>query len=215
MVWAIVLSFIAAYLLGSLNTSVIVGKIKGVDIRKKGSGNAGMTNTLRVIGKKAAALVFVFDFVKTILALVVSIFIARAFDLANQDLLKYCQYIAAFGAVLGHNFPIYFGFKGGKGIVSSIAVILFLDYRIGIIIAVVCISIMIITKYVSLGSVVGAILYPIFVIAFNTDFSDVCTRYYILMAVAISLLALYRHRANIQRLLKGTESKVGQKKQEQ
>ena len=214
MVYAIILSFIAAYLLGSLNTSVIVGKIKGVDIRKKGSGNAGMTNTLRVIGKKAAALVFVFDFLKTIVALVCAMIIAKLFDKSNADLLAYCKYIAGFGAVLGHNFPIYFGFKGGKGIVSSIAVISFLDWRIGLIIAVVCISIMVITKYVSLGSVVGAILYPIFVIAFNTDLKDVTVRYYLTMSVVISLLALYRHRANIKRLLTGTESKLGQKKAE-
>lgn len=213
MVYAIIVSFVAAYLLGSLNASVIIGKFKGIDIRTKGSGNAGMTNTLRVIGKKAAAIVFIFDFLKTIAALVLSCFIAKIFDKANTDLLEYCKYIAAFGAVIGHNFPLYFGFKGGKGIVSSIAVILFLDYRIGIIIAVVCISIMVITKYVSLGSVVGAIIYPIFVIAFNTDFDSKTVPYYIVMSVAISLLALYRHRSNIKRLLTGTESKLGQKKQ--
>lgn len=212
MVYAIILSFVISYLLGSLNTSVIVGKFAGVDVRTKGSGNAGMTNTLRVIGKKAAALVFVFDFLKTIAALFVSGVIAKVFDSQNAELLEYCKYIGAFGAVLGHNFPIYFGFKGGKGIVSSIAVILYLDYRIGIIIAVVCIAIMIITKYVSLGSVVGAILYPIFVIAFNTDFESKTVPYYIAMSVVISLLALYRHRANIKRLLSGTESKIGQKK---
>lgn len=212
MVYAIILSFVISYLLGSLNTSVIVGKFAGVDVRTKGSGNAGMTNTLRVIGKKAAVLVFVFDFLKTIAALFVSGVIAKVFDNQNTELLEYCKYIGAFGAVLGHNFPIYFGFKGGKGIVSSIAVILYLDYRIGIIIAVVCVAIMIITKYVSLGSVVGAILYPIFVIAFNTDFESKTVPYYIAMSVVISLLALYRHRANIKRLLTGTESKIGQKK---
>lgn len=213
MIYAIIISFVVAYLLGSINTSVIVGKIKGVDIRKKGSGNAGMTNTLRVIGKTAAVYVFIFDFLKAIIALVASIFIAKAFVSEGGDALEYCKYVAGFGAVLGHNFPIYFGFKGGKGIVSSIAVIIFLDWRIGIIIAAVSILIMAITKYVSLGSVVGAILYPIFVIAFNTDFDVVTVPYYIAMSVVISLLALYRHRANISRLLNGTESKLGQKKE--
>lgn len=213
MTYALIISFIVAYLLGSINTSVIVGKLKGVDIRKKGSGNAGMTNTLRVIGKTAAAFVFIFDFLKTIIALFASVIIAKIFVPGGGDIVEYCKYIAAFGAVVGHNFPIYFGFKGGKGIVSSIAAIIFLDWRIGLIIAVVCILIMIITKYVSLGSVVGAILYPIFVIAFNTDFSVPTVPYYIAMSVVISLLALYRHRANISRLLKGTESKVGQKKE--
>ncbi|MBE7028314.1 MAG: glycerol-3-phosphate 1-O-acyltransferase PlsY [Ruminococcaceae bacterium] len=212
MALGVLLSFIFAYLLGSINTSVIIGKLKGIDIRKKGSGNAGMTNTLRVVGKRAAALVLLFDFLKTIAALILAIYISKIFVPENKDASQYMQYIAGFGAVLGHNFPIYFGFRGGKGIVCSIAVILFLDWRIGVIIATVCIFIMIITKYVSLGSVVGAIIYPIFVIAFNPDFSQMTVRFYIAMSVVISLLALYRHRANISRLLKGTESKLGQKK---
>ena len=212
MILAVILSFVVAYLLGSVNTSVIIGKLKGIDIRKKGSGNAGMTNTLRVVGKKAAVLVFIFDFLKTIIALILSIVVAKVVIPESKDAVLYMQYVAGFGAVLGHNFPIYFGFKGGKGIVCSIAVILFLDWRIGLIIATVCILIMIITKYVSLGSVVGAIIYPIFVIAFNPDFSQMTVRYYIAMSIVISLLALYRHRANISRLLKGTESKIGQKK---
>ncbi|MBE7040234.1 MAG: glycerol-3-phosphate 1-O-acyltransferase PlsY [Ruminococcaceae bacterium] len=212
MALSVLLSFVLAYLLGSINTSVIIGKLKGIDIRKKGSGNAGMTNTLRVVGKGAAALVFLFDFLKTIIALLLAIYISKIFVPDNKDASLYMQYVAGFGAVLGHNFPIYFGFKGGKGIVCSIAVILFLDWRIGIIIATVCILIMIITKYVSLGSVVGAIIYPIFVIAFNPDFSQVTVRLYIAMSVVISLLALYRHRTNISRLLKGTESKLGHKK---
>lgn len=212
MALGVILSFVLAYLLGSINTSVIIGKLKGIDIRKKGSGNAGMTNTLRVVGKSAAVLVFIFDFLKTIVALVLAIFIGKAIASENRDAVEYMKYVAGFGVVLGHNFPIYFGFKGGKGIVCSIAVILFLDWRIGIIIATVCILIMVITKYVSLGSVVGAIIYPIFVIAFNPDFSIMTVRYYIAMSVVISLLALYRHRANISRLLKGTELRFGQKK---
>jgi len=208
---AIIISFVVAYLLGSINTSVIVGKLKGVDIRKKGSGNAGMTNTLRVIGKGAAVFVFLFDFLKAIIGLIASGFIAKAFVPEGGDVVEYCKYVAALGAVLGHNFPLYFGFKGGKGIVTSIAAIFYLDWRIGIIMATFCILIMIITKYVSLGSVVGAIIYPIFVIAFNTDFSIPTVPYYLAMSVAFSFLALYRHRANISRLLKGTESKLGQK----
>ena len=213
MILGIILSFVLAYLLGSVNTSVIVGKSKGIDIRKKGSGNAGMTNTLRVVGKGAAVLVFVFDFLKTIIALLLAVFIGKMLVPESKEAATYMKYVAGFGAVLGHNFPIYFGFKGGKGIVCSIAVILFLDWRIGAIIATVCILIMIITKYVSLGSVIGAIIYPIFVIAFNPDFSQKTVPYYLAMSVVISLLALYRHRANISRLLKGTESKLGQKKE--
>ena len=120
--------------------------------------------------------------------------------------------MAGLGAVLGHNFPIYFGFHGGKGIVSSLAVILYLDYRIGIIIAVVSIIIMAITKYVSLGSVVGAILYPIFVVAFNTNLKNETVPYYIALSITVSLLAIYQHRANIKRLLTGTESKLSEKK---
>lgn len=202
---------IGGYLLGSVNTSVIVGKCLGVDIRKKGSGNAGATNTLRTLGKKAAIVVLFGDIAKTIIAILLAMLIAHVIFPADREISLYCRYLAGLGAVLGHNFPIYFGFRGGKGILASISCILMLDWRIGLILVVIGILIMVVTRYVSLGSVSGAILYPLFVIAFNMNNKEPHIPYYIALSVVIALLALYQHRSNLSRLLKGTESKLGSK----
>lgn len=214
MIYAIILALVVGYLFGSINTSIIAGKIKGIDIRNVGSGNAGATNTLRAMGKGAAAMVFLGDLLKTFIAMSAACVFAQLFAPNNEEVLKYCEYAAGIGAVIGHNFPLYFKFKGGKGIVSSLGVILFLDWRIGLILLAVSLLIMAATRYVSLGSLVGAVLYPVFVIAFNTDFKEKTLPFYILLSVAIALLALYRHRANIKRLLSGTESKLGEKKKQ-
>ena len=145
---------IAAYLLGSINTSIIVSKIMiGDDIRNHGSGNAGATNTLRTVGKKGAVLVVVGDILKTIIAIYIGKFILN-FD-------QNAVFIAGMGTVLGHNFPLYFKFKGGKGIVVSTTAMFFADPVIGLIVFVVAISIMAISKYVSLGSVLAALTFAI------------------------------------------------------
>lgn len=214
MLYALIISAIVGYLCGSINTSIIVGKIKGVDIRKSGSGNAGATNALRVLGKGAAAIVFLFDLLKAFVGIGASFLVVKCFgnSIQNEYAIEYCKYIASLGVILGHNFPLYFGFKGGKGIVSSLAVILFLDWRIGIIIAIASVLVIVFSKYVSLGSMTGAVLYPILVIAFNIKNSEPTVPYYIALSFVMSLLALYRHKANIKRLISGTESKLGQKK---
>ena len=151
--------FVISYLLGSVNTSIIVGKLKsGEDIRKFGSGNAGATNALRTFGKKAAIFVVVGDVLKA----VISILVAKL--ILNEEL---SVYIASIGVILGHNFPILFGFKGGKGIVVSAVSALFADWRVGVVIIVVALLIMIITKYVSLGSIIGACLIVVFGLIFR------------------------------------------------
>ena len=114
--------------------------------------------------------------------------------------------------MLGHNFPVYFGFRGGKGVLASITCIMMLDWRIGIILTVISIAIMAVTRYVSLGSMVGAILYPLFVIALNMNSKEPHVPYYIALSLVIAALAIYQHRSNLSRLLKGTESKLGTKK---
>lgn len=202
------------YLLGSINTSVIVGKCMGVDIRTKGSGNAGATNTLRTLGKKAAVIVLLGDVLKSVLSVVLAAVFAKMLFPSDLNTLYYCQYLAGLGAILGHNFPVYFGFRGGKGVLSSIAVILILDFRIGLMLVVISILIMAVTRYVSLGSVIGAILYPLFVIALNMNNKEPYVPYYIALSIIIAGLAIYQHRANLQRLMSGTESKldVGKKK---
>ena len=202
---------IGGYLLGSINTSVIVGKFFGVDIRKKGSGNAGATNTLRTLGKKAAAVVLLGDVAKAVIAILLAMLAARLIFPGEYDISLYCRYLAGLGAVLGHNFPLYFGFRGGKGILASISCITMLDWRIGLILIIICILIMAVTRYVSLGSISGAILYPLFVVAFNMNNKEPYVPYYIALSIAIALLALYQHRSNLGRLMKGTESKLGSK----
>lgn len=208
------------YLLGSVNGSIIVGRCMGIDIRSQGSKNAGATNALRVLGKKAAALVFLFDFFKAVLAVLLARFAAGwmlSLGVLQEnnaaDFSLYGQYLAGLGAVLGHNFPLYFHFKGGKGILASWGVIMILDYRIAIALVIVFILVVWATRYVSLASITSAILYPLFVIAFNAGDLQPRTAYYIALSLIISILAVYRHRANIARLTSGTESKLGAKKE--
>lgn len=191
-----VIIFIVAYLLGSINTSIIVSKVMiGDDIRHHGSGNAGATNTLRTVGKKGAALVVLGDVLKSVIAILV------AKMLTNNS--ATAVYIAGIGAVLGHNFPLYFKFKGGKGIIVSMVVILFADPILGLITAVAAILIIAISKYVSLGSISGAVLFVILALIFrhsNTDF--------VVFSFMLAILAIYMHKANITRLISGQENKL-------
>ena len=201
----IVICAVIAYLIGSLNTSILVSKFIGKDVRKEGSGNAGATNTLRVFGKGAAAIVVLGDALKGVIAILIARLIVGMFTAANVIILPVC--VAAFCVVLGHNFPIYFGFKGGKGIMTSAAVIFMLDWRIGLIVFVCAIAIMAITRYVSLGSCIACVIFPISVILMHSG-----DLYFIVLSLAMGALALFMHRANIVRLIKGTESKLNFKK---
>lgn len=194
-----VISALIGYLLGSINTSIILSRLKGEDIRTKGSGNAGATNTLRVFGKSAAALVLLFDFLKGIAAVLIIRFVF-------QNTL--CEYLAAGFVILGHNFPVYFGFKGGKGVLTSLSVILIFCWWQGLAVLVSAVSVMAITRYVSLGSMVGAVVHVI-ICLFRGDIG------YTIFSVIIASLLIIRHRSNIVRLVKGTESKLGEKKNEQ
>lgn len=187
--------FLTAYLLGSINTSIIFGKVKaGKDIRKFGSGNAGATNTLRTFGKSAALFVVIGDVIKTVIALLIARFILKSDD---------SVYLASIGVILGHNFPLYFGFKGGKGIVVSATACLFTDYRIGLAVIIISVLIMIITKYVSLGSIFGAVLMPVAGLIIRGY--DV---HYLFFSLIVGGLAVFMHRKNIIRLVNGTENKL-------
>lgn len=194
--------FIIAYLLGSVNTSIIVGKIKaGEDIRTHGSGNAGATNALRTYGKGAAALVLLGDAAKAIAAILISKLIL------NEET---AVYAAGIGVVLGHNFPVFFGFHGGKGVVVSAVSLLFADWRIGLLVIAVAILVMAIWKIVSLGSMTGAVCAVIFgFILRGLDLN------YIIFSVIISGLAIFMHRKNIARLISGTENKLSFSKKEE
>lgn len=190
----------AAYLAGSLNSAIIVGKIMGLgDIREKGSHNAGTTNMLRIGGKKAAAFTFSGDILKGIIVVI-------AAKMFREQLGEIAFYLSCFAVVLGHNFPIYFGFKGGKGIATSAAVMIILDFPIGISVVIISLAIMAVSKYVSLGSIAGTVLYPVAVIIFKNNAE------YVVFAFLMGILALIRHRTNIVRLINGTENKLSIRK---
>ncbi len=193
-----------AYLIGSISSAILIGKVVGGDdIRSHGSGNAGATNTLRTYGKKAAIFVLVLDCLKAVIAILLGILIA---DLAGLEP-RYGAYSAGVGAALGHNFPIYFHFRGGKGVLVSAVYMLFADWRIGLVVLILSLVLMAVTRYVSLGSVLGAAAF--FVISLFVHWGDVV---YLLFAFVMAGTLIVMHHTNIGRLLAGTESKLGQKK---
>lgn len=201
MIYLILLCGALAYLLGSINTSIIVSACLGTDVRKSGSGNAGATNTLRTLGKLPAVIVVLGDIAKGILAILLSRLLLWIFPAPISSRLP--EYAAALCVVLGHNFPIYFGFKGGKGILTSLAVVLMLDWRIGLIVLAVSVIIIASTRFVSLGSCIGAIVFPICVLLFHMG-----DWYLIVLSLIMAALALFMHRQNIRRLMQGTEPQI-------
>ena len=197
--FAVILSALVAYLLGSINTSILVSKFMGgSDIRNFGSGNAGATNTLRVMGKKAALLVVIGDALKGVLAIVAARLLADVFEASVL-----CEYVAALFVVAGHVFPLYFGFRGGKGIMTSIAVVFTLDPAIGAILVSVFVAVLICSNYVSLSSVVASVCFPLCVLWLHNG--DVA---FLTSSVILAVLTVVKHRTNISRLIKGTESKL-------
>ena len=199
-----------AYFLGSISFSILIAKMFGVtDIRKHGSGNAGSTNVLRVAGKKAAALTFICDFLKGVVPVVAAHFICPEYNF--QFVL-----ISAFMSIIGHIFPAYFNFKGGKGVATSFGAVIamsVLTNKLWIPLALfgVWLIVVIITRYVSLGSVIVFALYPVLVGFFFANMSPVYYFSYLFFAVLVGALGIFMHRKNIKRLLRGRESKIGQK----
>lgn len=209
MIYSLIISAIISYFLGSINTAIIVSKILGqTDIRQKGSGNAGATNTLRVFGAKAAIMVVIGDALKGIFAVLLSRFVAQVlFDMENYTC---CMYVASVAVVLGHVFPLYFGFKGGKGIMTSISVIFVLDWKIGLILLFVFAIFVALFNYVSLASCVCALCYPFVVLWLHKG-----EKFFLVSALVIATIAIIKHSTNIQRLLNGTESKLFNSKSKQ
>lgn len=209
-VWALLLSVLEGYLFGSINSSIVVSKLKRNDIRKHGSGNAGATNTLRVMGKAAAAAVVIGDALKAVITYFVAFGIAKAFGL-DAEMTMYCKYLAALFTVLGHNFPVFFGFRGGKGILTSTTVIFLFDWRIGLMVLLLGVAVIALTRYVSVGSMLGCVLYPMFVYAFNSGETLLYKKLHLVLALILGVLGVLRHRTNIQKLLAGKESRIGEK----
>lgn len=203
-----ILAALTGYLLGSLNFAIIVSRLLDHDdIRNYGSGNAGMTNILRVYGKKQAALVLLGDFGKGILA----VFIARVlFRYAGITVMD-GAYVGALAVLLGHLFPVFFGFRGGKGILTSAGIMLLVNPVVFLILVPVIVVFMLVTRIVSLGSVTAAVLYPILTYVVLTQQGRPALLD-TLFAALMAVLVIYMHRSNIKRLLNGTESRFAPKK---
>jgi glycerol-3-phosphate acyltransferase PlsY len=197
---------------GLIQTGYIYGKIKHVDIRQLGSGNAGTTNALRTLGFKAGLITFLGDCLKAVLAAFIT---RKLFESSHADIMPLLVMYAGLGTVLGHNFPFYLGFKGGKGIAATAGMVLAFNGPMAIIGFFTFIITVAITRYVSLGSLllITGFLIEVFVLGSRGTFHLAGPFLYELYVVsfALTVLAFYRHRANIVRLIKGTERKLGQK----
>ena len=157
-----------AYAIGSINFSVIISrKMAGFDVREKGSGNAGTTNMLRSVGKKAALFTLICDILKGVIAILIAFIAGKIAQDVDRVLLVQ---IAGILVVFGHTFPIFFEFKGGKGIATSLGVLMMINWQIGLICLVFALVIMAFTKMVSMGSVGAAILFPVLTLFINTNF---------------------------------------------
>ncbi|WP_099467672.1 glycerol-3-phosphate 1-O-acyltransferase PlsY [Konateibacter massiliensis] len=200
------------YVCGLFQTGYIYGKIKHVDIRQMGSGNAGTTNALRTLGFKAGLITFLGDCLKAVLAAFV---VRKLFGSSNQDITPLLVMYAGLGTVLGHNFPFYLGFKGGKGIAATAGMILSFNGPMAIIGFFTFVITVAVTRYVSLGSLLlmAGFLIELFIFGSMGNFGLAQPYLYELYAVGIVLtaLAFYRHRQNIVRLANKTERKLGQK----
>lgn len=228
--WMILLSAVIAYLLGSINTAVLVTRIvtKGKsDIRQMGSGNAGFTNVLRCVGKVPAIVTIVCDALKCVVAVLIGGFI---FSFATQilgsqdaifssELINCGKYIAGVFCILGHSYPIYFHFKGGKGVVTAAALIATEDWRVFLLIIAAFLIVFFCTKIISISSITAAVLYAPFTFLMTFVFDYLNGGYslaYVIMSTVASLIigvfVIVKHKENIGRLMRGEEKKITDKK---
>lgn len=211
-----VISAVISYLLGSCNSSIIVVRLlKHEDIREVGSKNAGLTNTLRCYGKFPALLTLLGDLGKGIVSVLLSILVFRIAVGEGSFNSQTVGYISGIFAILGHIFPIYYGFRGGKGVLVSSSILLVIDPLTFAIIIPFFAVVLFISKYVSVASIASAVFYPIltFLLHYFAEGEplEVCLTHTALVAVT-SILLIYMHRTNIQRLKNGTENKFFKKK---
>ena len=208
---------IIAYLIGSVNFSVLISKkVAGFDLREKGSGNAGTTNMLRTVGKGAAAVTLILDILKGVVAIWVAIGFGNLvvwlskLPIDNSVLVQ----VAGIFVIIGHTYPIYFGFKGGKGVATALGILLTTNYQIGLICLVFAIVLIALTQMVSVGSLAAAILYPVLTIFLSNE-KFIVPGNYLVYSILIALIIIYNHRSNVKRLLNGTENKISFKKKEE
>lgn len=187
-----ILFCVLAYLLGSINSSIIICKLKNVDIKKVGSGNAGATNTVRALGKKYGVIVFLFDFIKGVIPCV----IARIFGCGET------VSVVGLCAVLGHIYPLYFGFKGGKGVSTFFGVLASVNILVALILGVLVLILIKTIKIVSLSVLITFVILPFTMFILN----NYETKTNAFVSIVYTLLVFYTHRENIKRLLNGTEN---------
>ena len=207
---AYIIVAVIAYLIGSINFSVLISKkMAGFDVREKGSGNAGTTNMLRSVGKKAAVITLFCDILKGVVSIVIAIIVGNIAKNLDRELLLQ---IAGIAVVLGHTFPIFFGFKGGKGVATSLGVLLMSNWQVGLICLVFAVVLMALTRMVSLGSCAAAVLFPVLTLFINQHYTVLTDgksgRVYFVYSVILAIIVLYNHRSNIKRILSGTENKL-------
>lgn len=197
---------ILAYFVGSINFALIISKlVYHDDIRKHGSHNAGTTNMKRTFGMKAAVLTLIGDLLKGVVVVLIPLFLIS----------KSAAYLAGFCCVLGHCFPAYFKFRGGKGVATAFAIITALDPLVGLLLLVIFVLIVLGTKYISVGSIMGALLFPVLLDRLTRFLSNDETPPTALMSVCallMTILIILMHHANIKRLMEGTENKFSLKK---
>ena len=206
LLWLFILSMvliaIAGYLLGSINTAIIISKKKfGKDIRESGSGNAGTTNMMRTYGKLAGIATFAGDILKAVVSVYFGMFLCGTMG----------AYIGGFTCILGHMFPVYYHFKGGKGVAVAAVMILITEPSVFLMVAGTFLILLLSTKYVSLASIAAAGLYPMMLYNFivtKYGYSD----FRAIIALIIGILIIFMHRSNIKRLREGKENKINLKK---
>ena len=215
-IFSIIFTVIFSYLLGSLNSAIIVCKImKHEDIRNFGSKNAGLTNVLRTFGKGCAGVTLLCDLFKGIIAVVICrLVVTNLFDVMFFNDSRFIGYLAGIFVMLGHIFPVFYGFHGGKGVLIAATTLIAIDPLTCLFSVSVFAIVLIITKYVSVGSICAAVSYPVFTFITQTYILKLSDGVVVntLMAAFIAVVIIYMHRSNIKRLINGTENKFGSKK---
>lgn len=212
MIIARIIAVVIGYVIGMFQTGYFYGKKNGIDIREHGSGNAGTTNTMRTLGKKAGIITFLGDCFKAVLAVVL---VWLLFHGKYPEQIRIIELYAGFGVVLGHNFPAYLKFQGGKGIACTAGVIIAVCLMAGPLCLVLFAGAVLITKYVSVGSILVVCAFLVQTLIFNAfgwlGLSGAGAIEFNIVTACFTLMAIWRHRANIVRLMNGTENKIGQK----
>lgn len=209
MILTIVIAVIA-YAIGSINFSVILSrKFAGFDVREKGSGNAGTTNMLRSVGKGPAAITLLCDVLKGVIAVMIAFVISLIWKDADGAMLVQT---AGFAVVIGHTFPIFFEFKGGKGVATALGVLMCMNWKVGLICLAFAVIIIAVTRMVSAGSCTAAVLYPVLTIFGVQSQHLLVEGSYLIFSILLALIVIFNHRKNIKRILEGKENKISLKK---